>query len=48
MFIILFTNGFHLTTQNQDIAVTTKYDAMWGYELREQNDKHYPLNSLDV
>jgi integrase/recombinase XerD len=34
--------------RHQSIAVTMKYVAMWGNELREQNDKYNPLNSLDV
>jgi integrase/recombinase XerD len=34
--------------RHQNIAVTMRYVAMWGNELREQNDKYNPLNSLDV
>ncbi|WP_311766275.1 site-specific integrase [Bacillus sp. S10C12M] len=34
--------------RHQNIAVTMKYVAMWGNELREQNDKYNPLNNLDV
>nr|WP_084362136.1 tyrosine-type recombinase/integrase [Robertmurraya korlensis] len=34
--------------RHQNIAVTMKYVAMWGNELREQNDKYNPLNSLDI
>lgn len=34
--------------RHRNIAVTMKYVAMWGNELREQNDKYNPLNSLDV
>jgi integrase/recombinase XerD len=34
--------------RHQNIAVTMKYVAMWGNELREQNDKYNPLNTLDV
>jgi integrase/recombinase XerD len=34
--------------RHQSIAVTMKYVALWGNELREQNDKYNPLNSLDV
>jgi integrase/recombinase XerD len=34
--------------RHQNIAVTMKYVAMWGNELREQNNKYNPLNSLDV
>jgi integrase/recombinase XerD len=34
--------------RHQNIAVTMKYVAMWGNELREQNDKYNPLNSLEI
>lgn len=34
--------------RHQSIAVTMKYVAMWGNELREQNDKYNPLNLLDI
>ncbi|WP_338779522.1 tyrosine-type recombinase/integrase [Metabacillus sp. FJAT-52054] len=34
--------------RHENIAVTTHYVAMWGNELKEQNDKHNPLNNLDV
>lgn len=34
--------------RHQNIAVTMRYVAMWGNELREQNDRFNPLNSLDV
>jgi integrase/recombinase XerD len=34
--------------RHQNISVTMRYVAMWGNELREQNDKYNPLNSLDV
>lgn len=34
--------------RHQNIAVTVRYVAMWGNELREQNDKYNPLNNLDV
>lgn len=34
--------------RHQNIAVTMRYVAMWGNELREQNDKFNPLNSLDI
>jgi integrase/recombinase XerD len=34
--------------RHQNIAVTMRYVAMWGNELREQNDKYNPLNSLDI
>lgn len=32
--------------RHQNIAVTKRYVAMLGNELREQNDKYNPLNSL--
>jgi integrase/recombinase XerD len=34
--------------RHQNIAVTMKYVAMWGNELREQNNKYNPLNSLEI
>jgi integrase/recombinase XerD len=34
--------------RHSNISTTMFYVAMWGNELREQNDKHNPLNSLDV
>ncbi|MDQ0999782.1 integrase/recombinase XerD [Neobacillus niacini] len=34
--------------RHQNITVTMKYVAMWGNELREQNDKFNPLNTLDI
>ncbi|MBT2729220.1 tyrosine-type recombinase/integrase [Bacillus sp. ISL-75] len=34
--------------RHKNIAVTMRYVAMWGNELREQNDKYNPLNTLDV
>lgn len=34
--------------RHQNISVTMKYVAMWGNELREQNDKYNPLNSLEI
>ena len=34
--------------RHQNIAVTMKYVAMWGNELREQNDKFNPLNNLEI
>lgn len=34
--------------RHQNISVTMRYVAMWENELREQNDKYNPLNSLDV
>lgn len=34
--------------RHQNISVTMRYVAMWGNELREQNDKYNPLNDLEV
>ena len=34
--------------RHQNIAVTMRYVAMWGNDLREQNDKFNPLNNLDI
>lgn len=34
--------------RHSSIAVTEKYAAMWGNDLKEQNDKFNPLNSLEV
>lgn len=34
--------------RHSSIAVTEKYAAMWGNDLKEQNDKYNPLNNLDV
>lgn len=34
--------------RHKNINVTMRYVAMWGNELKEQNDKHNSLNSLDV
>lgn len=34
--------------RHQNITVTMRYVAMWGNELREQNDKFNPLNSLEL
>lgn len=34
--------------RHKNINVTMRYVAMWGNELREQNDKYNPLNSLDI
>lgn len=33
--------------RHQDISVTMKYVAMWGNDLKEQNDKFNPLNKLE-
>ena len=34
--------------RHQNIAVTMRYVAMWGNELKEQNDKYKPLNNFDI
>lgn len=34
--------------RHEDISVTMRYVAMWGNELKEQNDKHNPLNNLNI
>lgn len=34
--------------RHSSIKMTEKYAAMWGNDLREQNDKHNPLNELDI
>ncbi|WP_175074761.1 tyrosine-type recombinase/integrase [Terribacillus sp. AE2B 122] len=34
--------------RHENIAVTMRYVAMWGNELKEQNDKFNPLNNLDI
>ena len=34
--------------RHSTIAVTERYAAMWGNDLREQNDKYNPINTLDV
>jgi len=34
--------------RHQNISVTMRYVAMWGNELREQNDKFNPLNNLNI
>lgn len=34
--------------RHANISVTMKYVAMWGNELREQAEKHNPLNNLDI
>jgi len=34
--------------RHSSISTTMFYVAMWGNELREQNDKYNPLNSLDI
>lgn len=34
--------------RHSSIAVTERYAAMWGNDLRDQNDKYNPLNNLDI
>ncbi|BBU38086.1 tyrosine recombinase XerC [Aeribacillus pallidus] len=34
--------------RHQNISVTMRYVAMWGNDLREQNDKFNPLNNLNI
>lgn len=34
--------------RHENIAVTMRYVAMWGNDLREQNDKYNPLNKFDL
>lgn len=34
--------------RHSSIAVTEKYAAMWGTDLKEQNDKYNPLNNLEI
>ncbi|WP_301107109.1 tyrosine-type recombinase/integrase [Sporosarcina sp.] len=34
--------------RHKNINVTMRYVAMWGNELKEQNDIHNPLNNLDI
>jgi integrase/recombinase XerD len=34
--------------RHSSIAVTERYAAMWGNDLKEQNDKFNPINSLDI
>ena len=33
--------------RHTNITVTMRYVAMWGSELREQNNKHNPLNNIE-
>ncbi len=44
------TSAFAIQTlmRHKKINVTMRYVAMWGNELREQNDKYNPLNFLDI
>ncbi|MDF2039345.1 MULTISPECIES: tyrosine-type recombinase/integrase [Cytobacillus] len=34
--------------RHSSIAVTERYAAMWGNDLKEQNDRYNPLNTLDI
>lgn len=34
--------------RHKNIAVTMRYVAMWGNELRDQNDRYNPLNNLNL
>ena len=34
--------------RHKNINVTMRYVAMWGNELKEQNDKHNPLNNSNI
>lgn len=34
--------------RHSSISVTERYAAMWGNDLKEQNDKFNPINSIDV
>jgi integrase/recombinase XerD len=34
--------------RHENITVTMRYVAMWGNDLRDQNDKFNPLNNLDI
>lgn len=34
--------------RHESINVTMRYVAMWGNELKDQNDVHNPLNNLDI
>ncbi|APH05863.1 tyrosine-type recombinase/integrase [Bacillus weihaiensis] len=34
--------------RHSNISVTEKYAAMWGNDLKEQNDRYNPLNNLEV
>jgi integrase/recombinase XerD len=40
--------GIQKLMRHQNITVTMKYVAMWGNELREQNDRFNPLNELEI
>ncbi|MEE6451723.1 tyrosine-type recombinase/integrase [Gottfriedia acidiceleris] len=34
--------------RHSSIAVTERYSAMWGNDLKEQNDRFNPINTLDI
>ncbi|PYF02329.1 tyrosine-type recombinase/integrase [Ureibacillus chungkukjangi] len=34
--------------RHQNVSTTMRYVAMWGNELKEQNEQHNPLNNLDI
>ena len=34
--------------RHSSIAVTERYSAMWGNDLKEQNDKYNPINNLNI
>lgn len=34
--------------RHENIAVTMRYVAMWGNDLKNENDKHNPLNNFDL
>jgi len=34
--------------RHSNVSVTMRYVAMWGNELKEQNDKYNPLNNLEI
>lgn len=34
--------------RHSNISVTERYAAMWGNDLREQNDRYNPLNNLEI
>lgn len=40
--------GIQKMMRHNDISVTMRYVAMWGNELREQNNKYNPLNFLEI
>ncbi|MGE7948943.1 tyrosine-type recombinase/integrase [Lysinibacillus sp. NPDC093688] len=34
--------------RHTDVSTTMRYVAMWGHELREENEKHNPLNNFEI